>query len=705
MNLRLTLLGFAAILAGAPAGIDAAPASKPAPKKLVARKPPIEKAPGDAMIAAYFKEETARLRDRCLTDVAGLDDWKTKRVEYRRQLFEMLGLDPLPEKGDLKATVTGRVEHDEFIVEKIHFQSRPGLYVTGNLYIPKKLEKPAPTILYACGHALVEKDGVRYGNKTGYLHHGCWFARHGYVCFTIDTVQLGEIAGIHHGTFREKMWWWNCRGYTPAGVEAWNCIRALDYLQTRKEVDSERIGMTGRSGGGAYTWFAAALDERIKVVVPVAGITDLENHVVDGCITGHCDCMFPVNTYCWDYPLLAALIAPRPLLITNSDKDKIFPLDGVIRVHTKVRDVYQLYGADANLGLQISEGPHKDTQELQVAAFSWFNRFLKNDPFVIEKAAVKLFEPEQLKVFTELPADATNARIHESFVAKAPEPAVPSSEQWQRTRDGWMNALRTKSFAGWPAEDAQPLDLKLIYDEEHEGLRFRKFEYTSQHPIRLPLFVVSASGKDGSDRVVLHVPGPAEWDAWAASVRKVFNPGTSSPASQPASGDFGTYRQAVIDSGVVHMYAPPRGIGPTAWTQAEPDQTHLLRRFMLLGQTADGMRVWDVRRAVQAARTIPNLSESSLRIEAAGPMAGVALYASLFEPEVAGLDLADLPASHDRGPIFLNVLRFLDVPQALAMAVERTEVSLRGTPREASAYASSVAAELGWPKGRMNTQD
>ena len=113
-------------------------------------------------------------------------------------------------------------------------------------------------------------------------HHGIWFARNGYACLVIDTLQMGEIEGIHHGTYRYDRWWWHARGYTSAGVEAWNCIRALDYLQSREEVDGERLGVTGRSGGGAYSWWIAAIDERIKAAVPVAGIASLRNHVVDG---------------------------------------------------------------------------------------------------------------------------------------------------------------------------------------------------------------------------------------------------------------------------------------------------------------------------------------------------------------------------------------------------------------------------------------
>src|SRR5436190_18420126 len=88
---------------------------------------------GDKMLAEYFTAETKKIQEACLADIQTLDDWKSKRGEYRRQLHEMLGLDPLPEKTDLKPVITGRLEQEDFVVEKLHFQSRPGLYVTGNL--------------------------------------------------------------------------------------------------------------------------------------------------------------------------------------------------------------------------------------------------------------------------------------------------------------------------------------------------------------------------------------------------------------------------------------------------------------------------------------------------------------------------------------------------------------------------------------------
>ena len=160
-------------------------------------------------------------------------------------------------------------------------------------------------------------------------------------------------------------------------------------------MDRNRLGMTGRSGGGSYTWTTAALDERVKAAAPVAGITDLRNQVVDGAVEGHCDCMFFLNTYRWDFALNAALIAPRPLLIVNTDADTLFPLDGVQRVFAKTRRIYDLYQSYDTLGLVIGPGPHEDSQNLQVPVLRWFDRHLKGENALITDAAEKLFTPEE----------------------------------------------------------------------------------------------------------------------------------------------------------------------------------------------------------------------------------------------------------------------------------------------------------------------
>jgi len=674
-----------------------------------AQRPAPDDSRGGRMIADYFRAETARVAQSCLADVKTLDDWTSRRETYRQQLFEMLGLDPLPERTDLKPVVTRRIDRQGYTVEMLEFQSRPGLYVTGNLFVPKGLAKPAPTILYVCGHSRMKKNGISYGNKVDYQHHAVWFAEHGYVCLTIDTLQLGEIEGIHHGTYSENMWWWLSRGYTPAGVEAWNCIRALDYLQSRKEVDPDRIGVTGRSGGGAYSWWIGALDDRIKVAVPVAGITDLTNHVVDGTVDGHCDCMFMVNTYRWDYAQVAALMAPRPLLLTNTDKDPIFPLDGVMRIHEQVRRIYRLYGAGDKFAVQISEGPHKDTPEQQVAAFRWFNRFLKGEEdSIIDKPALKVFEMEDLKVFDQIPADQLNTKIQETFTATAATPQPPKSEgEWHAERDAWLTALGEKCFRGWPRQ-AEPLDMKPAFSVARQGIHFEAHDFTSQDNIRLRLYVAHRDGLKEPKLVVLNALDAAGWSQWLASMRPGFDaelkdelqnvvPGESPPAADEKS--FAEAQQTFANFAWVMAYVAPRGVGPTAWNPKW--DTPNRRRFMILGQTRDGMQTWDVRRGVQAVRTLAAFKNAPLWLQGERQMAGMVLYASLFEPNIARLDLWALPTSHRDGPMYLGVQRFLDMPQAVAMAAERSRVRLYTDDPQPWQFPLAVRRQLGWNEKQL----
>jgi len=233
--------------------------------------------PGDKMIQEYLSHVTEDINGKFLENVESVEDWKKLRPKYKEEYFHMLGLWPMPQKTPLKATITGTLQSGNYIVDMLHYQSRPRLYVTANLYRPKNIAEGQrlPAVLYVCGHS----PRGRNGNKTAFQSHGIWFARHGYICLVLDTLQLGEIASVHHGTYREGRWWWHSRGYTPAGVECLNGIRGIDYLLSREDVDPQRIAVTGISGGGAATFWIAAADERAKVSVPVSGMADLMSYV------------------------------------------------------------------------------------------------------------------------------------------------------------------------------------------------------------------------------------------------------------------------------------------------------------------------------------------------------------------------------------------------------------------------------------------
>lgn len=145
-------------------------------------------------------------------------------------------------------------------------------------------------------------------------------------------------------------------------------------------------------------------------------------------------------------------------------------------------------------------------------------------------------------------------------------------------------------------------------------------------------------------------------------------------------------------------YVAPRGIGPTEWNRNARKRVQIRRRFMLLGQTQDGMRVWDIRRACHALRLVDNMKDVPLWMQGERVMAGNVLYASLFEPGIVRLDLHDLPTSHKNGPTYLNVLRYLDMPQAVAMATERSRVRIYPQAAKDWEYPQAVARSLGWKK-------
>jgi dienelactone hydrolase len=638
----------------------------------------------DEKLMDYFRRETKALSDRCLNDLTTSNAWYERAPQLRAQLSEMLGLSPLPPRSDLKATVTKRFEQDAFTVENLHFQSRPGLYVTANLYVPKNLTKPAPTILYVCGHGPLITNGISYGTKATYQHHGAWFARNGYVCMIIDTLESGEILGNHHGTHRDGLWWWNSRGYSPAGVECWNGMRALDYLSTRPEVDTNRFGITGRSGGGAYSWFVTAMDDRIKAAAPVAGITDLENHVVDGAVEGHCDCMFFVNTYRWDYPQLAALAAPRPLLLCNSDDDSIFPLDGIARTQAKLARLYQLLGAREKFGLIITPGPHKDTQELQLPVMRWFNKHLKGEDKPVETAAVKMFSPQQLKVFDTLPTDSLNAKIHETFVeaARVEVPISNDEVQWNKTRAEWIRALREKCFQTWAMAKEPALEITGNPQNGHYAL-------LSEHPHAS--LIISAQPDQKAERMVLVAEYPKLGGHKVVTAR-------------------GEVRGQILFSRVdTNQLAAAKKLATTRTESIDlaalvKKEVQIRRRHMLVGETVDAIHVSDIVHGIRAIRYSPQFGKLPIRLEAEGDMAVNALYASLFAP-VDELILTDLPKSHMNGPDYLNVLRILDIPQAVAMASERCRVELRGANEADWQYPLQTARNLGWEKNLRVTSD
>ncbi|WP_406694909.1 prolyl oligopeptidase family serine peptidase [Singulisphaera sp. Ch08] len=592
--------------------------------------------PGDTRIEAFLANEARRLSGPQLDGATTKEAWEARRPRLKQELLDMLGLSPLPEKTPLRAQVTGTVDRDGgVVIENLHFQSRPGLYVTGNLYRPKQSAEKLPAVLYVCGHSGMGRDG----NKTAFQDHGMWFARNGYVCLIVDTLQLGEVASVHHGTYRMGRWWWQAAGYTPAGVECWNGIRAIDYLCGRTDVDPARIGVTGISGGGAATFWIAAVDDRVRCAVPISGMSDLESYVTNKVVNGHCDCMFCYNAYQWEWTTIAALIAPRPLLFGNSDEDSIFPMDGNGRIIERLRRLYTLYGKPELVADHVSHGGHDYRPDLRVAAFGWINRHLKNDSGPVGDATDAPIDGKRLRAFPDdrdLPTDARNATIDEDFVPRAQVVLPSKGEEFAPWKRDLVRQLRDRPFRSLPDRVAAASPLAPAASPS------RVRALTTEAGIEVTLWEQRGAKHESGDATLI-----------------VLNPGEELEAVPD-------WARSIVKDGDVLVLAP-RGVGPSEWTHRSPPN-YVERAHVLLGRTVDEGRVRDVAAALRWLRSEESPDKRRWTVAGSRQAGILAAYAALLEPSSAAQVVAvDPPASHRDGPIFLGVLRVLDIPDALGL--------------------------------------
>ena len=408
--------------------------------------------------------------------------------------------------------------------------------------------------------------------------------------------------------------------------------------------------------------------------------------------------MYFVNTYRWDFTQVMALCAPRPLLLGNSDKDDIFPVPGYRRMAGKVKKLYDLLGASERFALLETSGPHKDTPELRLGAYRWMNRWLKNDNRAVSEPERPRLKPQQLKVFDRAPADSINDVLHEHFrrpvrleLPNAPEVA---REWWKGKSPQLMKALEERVFHGWP-EKAPELAVKLADDVKIKGVRLRAYDFLSEESVPLRLWLLQHEKVDRPSEVIASVVDEAGWKEWVGDLGPDFRSalhsgGNPAPKPDPAWNEarFTQHRKSMEHYHWAFAVIAPRGIGPTRWSEVsrfdgKPSGHQIRRRFVLIGQTLDGQRVWDVRRAVACLQGVADLKGVPLTLQGKADMAGVALYAAIFERGVTGLDLWNPPASHRAGPTLLNVLTILDMPQALALVLPR-KVKLHVKDEEAA---------------------
>ena len=636
-------------------------------------------------IRGYLCREAAAITASALKDCHDAGAFPRQQAEKRRQFHEMMGIAEMVAgpRAAVPVHVTGVVERPGYRIEKLSYESLPNLHVTANLYLPQPLAAGArvPAVLYVCGHAA--------NQKVSYQGHARRFAQLGFACLIVETVQLGEAAGYHHGCYREGWFHWYSRGYSPAAIELYNGIRGLDLLARRAEVDPQRMGVTGISGGGAATWWIAAGDERVRAAAPVCGTTTLESHVYDRVIDGHCDCMWWPNSRRWDMADIGGLIAPRPLLIASANRDGIFPIHSIRKVHSQIERLYGMLGKADHLRLVETPGGHSYHEKSRTDIFSWFLKHLAGREVPSEKVG-DLDGPqdqpetlETLRVFVNgAPPGNRTTTIHDEFIKLAMPPVIADLAVMERERKRVVRALREQTFAAFPAD---PPPLNVVEEYARDGGTGSRFAFTSElgwrlHGLKmtpadpaqpLPALVVlrlPGEERDGAERFAGQVPG-----TWA------------------------------------RIIAEPRGTGETAW--GEELSWHLRRASAWTGRTVASMRVWDTLRALEAARHLAGVDPNLVCLAAKGEMAAVALYAALLDGRVKTLFLDSPPATQNagshpdgRGPAIemLHCLRITDLPQVAGL-LHPTEVVIAGDIPSSYEWAESVCRRVGAPWQRVQS--
>lgn len=357
--------------------------------------------------------------------------WESRATEVRRQILVGSGLWPMPVKNPLHPKSTGHYRGDGFLVENIALETWPGFYLCGNLYRPADRQGPFPAIVNPHGHwengRLHREEDVPLADpppappaagQADLTAIGIHLARQGFIVFSYDMIGYTDTVQFSHkfaGGLQHWLW-----GASLSGFQLWNSIRVVDYLQSLPDVDAERIGATGASGGGSQTFLLSAVDERIKVSVPV--------NMVSAYMQGGCLCEngpgLRVGT---DNVEIAALMAPRPMLLVAATGDwtKNVPQEE----YPAIRQIYSFFRAEDRIDVKQFNYKHNYNRESRDAMYTWFRRWLlppemnrsyRETAIEVDISALHVWSKEN-----PLPADALNEEnFFQSWIERSQQQLV-----------------------------------------------------------------------------------------------------------------------------------------------------------------------------------------------------------------------------------------------------------------------------------------
>lgn len=398
-----------------------------------------------------------------------LADWQLQREKLRERLIASWGGFPA-EKCDLDPQIIGTLERDGYRVEKLLLQTRPGILMTANAYVPSGEERRA-AVLCVHGHWKgAKQDPVVQSRCIG-------LAKLGFFVLVVDAFGAGErgigkALGEYHGEMCGAMLF--PTGLALAGLQVWDNIRAIDYLQSRPEVDPERIGVTGASGGGNQSMYIGAIDDRLKAVVPVCSVGTYQSYLGAAC------CMCEVTPGALGYTEEAgvlSLVAPRALMLISATRDALqFSPGEAAKSLTAARTIYQLYGHEVRATHVIFESNHDYSQPMREAMYGWMMLHLRGagEGGPIPEPVIQTEDPETLRCFPgeSRPEDFLTLPKYATAEAQrllSLRPLPDHLEHWQMQEASICGGL-SRVLGGFPAPG--PLNLLSEFGEDSIQVQF-----------------------------------------------------------------------------------------------------------------------------------------------------------------------------------------------------------------------------------------
>ena len=403
------------------------------------------------------------------------EEVERRREELRFNLRMAAGLYPWPEKTLLHTKYEDVGTYEGYSVKKIMFESYPGMWSTGNLYLPHPLPEKAPAILNVIGHwanqRLTRMDTADYPQQLAN------FARMGFVCLVTDMIGMVDSRQVSHDYGREEKELWLSNGL---GIQLWNNIRALDLLCSLPYVDADHIGVTGASGGGSQTLFLSLADDRITAAAPINMIS---LHMQGGC---QCENAAGLRRTT-DNVEMCAMIAPRALFLAGSDGDWTHNLETAEL--PAVLEAYRQYGAEDMVDHFYQLAPPQYNEKTRQRVYRFFARHLMGRDIEWEEQPIEVEDLQALTWFRGEGRAPGFANDEEYFVAHKAEltariAALPAEER--RKMLAWVTGIRENHY-----HQIQ------ISQETAEGVTVSRSVIFGENGEKLPVVTLTPDGSDG----------------------------------------------------------------------------------------------------------------------------------------------------------------------------------------------------------------